>query len=113
MDFANGPGLGNILICKSSEVSEHYLWGLFYPTATDPERKIYRTTSLTLNQWDFYIVTIDNTGTISLFRNGIDIGDSFVEDTTTPGTTLPDIERTISWMGRSHWDESYFQGAID
>ncbi|WOV93324.1 MAG: DUF5011 domain-containing protein [Candidatus Nitrosoabyssus spongiisocia] len=59
------------------------------------------------DQWAYYTVVHESSGTATIYKNGISINSSFVH-------TSDDVIRTSNYIGRSNWlVDDYFNGILD
>jgi hypothetical protein len=62
---------------------------------------------LTLNEWQLLVVTMDETGNVVLYRNGLSVA-------TGTGTKPVDASRVSSYIGKSNWStDAMYNGFMD
>ena len=72
----------------------------------DPGSDYYLNGSLHSNVWRHYAMTMDPSGTMRLYRNGVLLG-------STARTAVPVAVRTTNWIGRSNWgSDGYYEGQM-
>lgn len=104
IDFGNGAGSDNILFARnatSADLSfEVYLGGT-------SGGKVTAANALSLNQWQHLAATLDGSGMVVLYKNGVPLVTNF--------TAVPSVvTRTKNYLGRSNWSQDgYYQGKLD
>lgn len=74
------------------------------------EQELNYNSSLGLNEWAHITITLDGiTNTSKMYFNGVEVASN--TNMTINGATLG--ETTQNWLGRSQWDDPYFQGVIE
>ncbi len=105
IDFANGPANDNILFARTgggqSVTFEVYSGGVSGGKVTSPDG------TLLVNQWQHFAATMDPSGYVTIYRNGIEITNGY--------TAVPAlITRTRNYLGRSNWaGDDYYAGKMD
>ncbi|MCA2720029.1 LamG-like jellyroll fold domain-containing protein [Microcystis sp. M169S2] len=102
IDFGNGAGNENILLCN--EGSSNTLRFGIYRQST--EQLVAATGALETKKWIHLAATIDASGMATLYKNG--------ERIQTGRVHLPNnLRRTINYIGRSNWSsDRFFHGQI-
>jgi len=99
-DFGNGAERDNVLFTLSQHTSLKPLFGIF------PVDYVSNT-QLTMNQWQFLAATY-NGNILRIYRNGQIISE------TTKSISLPRINRTKCFIGRSNWAvDGYSRSILD
>ncbi len=104
IDLGNGFSSDNIVICNHQDNNN-----LFFSIFLGGSDTKFSATGITLNHWDFYSATVDDGGLMTLYKNGIQIGQY-------NGVTPNYLLRTEQYIGKSNFtrnDDEYFEGAID
>jgi hypothetical protein len=104
IDLGNGSSSDNIVICNHQDNNN-----LFFSIFLGSSDTKFSASGITLNQWDFYTATVDGSGVMTLYKNGIQIGQY-------NGVTPNYMLRTKQYIGKSNFtsnDDEYFEGAID
>ena len=103
-DFGNGSPNNNILLANqgtSQDLRFEVHNGAAQGTATIPD---FWANDL----WQHVAVTLDNTGTIKIYRNGQ------LELTQPAGVAAPDIVRSSALIAQSNWvSDGFFEGKMD
>lgn len=106
IDFGNGPGTDNVILCQAGTSSTLRLHIYYNSTSSF---YVEAASVLTAGSWMHLAATIDAAGAVKMYKNGAAL------TTTTTGTvTLPgSIKRNYCYVGRSNWtSDSYLQGKI-
>jgi len=104
-DFGNGPAGDNILFGRNGTSTaltfEVYEGGISGGKVTSPGD------TLVLNQWQHLAATLDGSGHVVLYRNGVEVASG---TTAVPGV----VTRTANFLGRSNWTgDSHYAGLMD
>lgn len=99
IDFGNGAGGVNILFTRNGVSNT-----LRFDTN---EGLVDAENAFTQNEWQMFVVTMTETGAVTLYKNGLPI------QTGTVG--LPEVvTRTINYIGESNWaSDSFYAGMMD
>lgn len=105
VDLSNGTRNNDVNIFNWSTSNEI----CFYVHNTDIGNYIYiKTAAITVGQWDFYAVTVDDNGHMKIYKNGILIAGNI------NGNPVKFLTRTYQYIGKSIYSsDGYFKGAID
>jgi len=104
IDLANGSSSDNIIVSNYQQGSR--LFWQIYSTST---RSLTSTENvLTPSQWNFYAVSVDESGHFKMYKNAALIDESM------SGIVPRNLNRTEQFIGRSNFSQDgYFQGLID
>jgi Concanavalin A-like lectin/glucanases superfamily len=105
MDFGNGQANSNIILARnatSSTINVTYMNGGTSIISFD------NTSAISLNQWQYFVVTVDASKVVSVYKDGTLLG------STTASAAIPSVMRTNNYIGRSNWSsDSYYAGRLD
>ncbi|MEZ5069908.1 MAG: LamG-like jellyroll fold domain-containing protein [Bacteroidales bacterium] len=102
VDLGNGSSSNNIIVANYQTNNN-----LFFSVYTSGENK-YFVPAIELGQWAFFAATVDNSGVMTVYKDGVQIGHK--PNGSTPNTLM----RTAQYVGRSNFSQDgYFMGAID
>ncbi len=102
IDFGNGASNDNMIVANYRDTDN-----LFFSIYKSGETKYY-TSAIVPGEWVCYAATVDESGVMTLFKNGDQIGQK------TDGVTPTEILRTSQYIGKSNFSaDAYFKGAID
>jgi len=103
LDFGTGGGFGggkdNIVFALTYFTNQRpyfYVNGVNYLASS----------TLTLNKWQHLVVTYDGS-TIYMYKNGVSILNA------NANYTLTSINRSVCYIGKSNWNDSYSDSIID
>lgn len=98
-DFGNGAGVDNVFVTRNG-TSTNLTFNTYNGLVT-------ATGALALDEWQFFAVTMTETGNVTIYKNGFDI------QTGTVG--LPAVTtRTLNYIGQSNWEaDALYQGLMD
>ncbi len=103
IDFGNGAASDNIWFGRQASTNnlEFECWA-----GGSSGGWVAAADAITLNAWQMFTVTVDQSGNVRLFKNGQLVG---------TGTTSPtSVTRTNNYIGRSNWSaDDYYQGRMD
>ena len=104
IDLGHGTGDNNIVVARYGTTND--LTVRVYGGSTAAEN-VRATNAIELNRWQFFAVTISNSGAVRIYKDGKLIK--------TGTTTWPwGIWRTTNYIGRSNWaGDPYYQGDMD
>lgn len=104
IDLGNGSSSDNIVL-SNRQTNENFLFSIYKGSY---EKQLY-SSAITMNQWDFYAATVNETGEMTIYKNGLRIGKR------TDGYTPNYLLRTKQYIGKSNFgtQDDYFKGAID
>jgi len=106
IDFGNGQGNDNILFAHQLTAGD--LVFEIYNSGGTSGGKIVATGTLTTGQWLHLAATINSSGNVVLFKNGLAIQSG------TSSLAPASIARTLNYIARSNWTaDGYFNGMID
>jgi len=106
-DFSNGPGKDNILLAHEG-TSDDLMMSFWDKNGA--EHRLTVPDTVDVGQWMHITGVITVNGDISLYKNGVQIG-----DTLHTGFDLPTVSRTINYIGQSAWggQDPNLHGAIE
>lgn len=103
IDFGNGPSNNNIIIANYKSQND-----LFFSNYIGGTESKMWTPTITISHWDFYSATVDGSGIMTLYKNGVQIAQK------TNGYIPTYLLRTEQFIGKSNFEaDGYFKGAID
>ncbi|MGH2271772.1 LamG-like jellyroll fold domain-containing protein, partial [Anaerohalosphaeraceae bacterium U12dextr] len=104
IDFGNGSSANNLLLARYSSTNDL----VFESYNGSSSGGIVRATNaIELNQWQFFAATLDASGNVKLYKNGV-----LVKSGTSAAPTK--VNRTQCYIGRSNWSsDAYYQGSMD
>lgn len=108
MDFSNGPVNSNWLIAN------YYTYSLLFFEYFTHGSQDYRNHNINLqaNQWYHFIYTVDTSGNVEQYMDGVLVPTAPAVDNDSDGVF--NIQRTINYIGKSVWStDAYFKGSID
>ncbi|MEN6307139.1 MAG: LamG-like jellyroll fold domain-containing protein [Anaerohalosphaeraceae bacterium] len=114
IQFSNGAPNNNIFFCRNGTSTN-----LQFRTAngTTQLAAVVGNGAIALNQWQMFTVTMDQSGVIKLFKNGVLYFYYNVDgSTTTPTATIAlpiFVTRVNNYIGKSAWGDNYFTGQMD
>lgn len=100
--FGNGAPNDTIFFTRNG-TSAHLEYTVTKPTAGQTLRA---SNAITLNQWQMFTVTQEPNGTVRIYKNGLQVATGTVQVPT-------NISRTMNYIGKSHWNDNYFNGWLD
>ena len=104
IELSNGSSNNNIYLSREGTGA-----GLRFKSfgSSDSAGAVIADNAIELDRWQFFAATIDNSGNVSLYKNG--------ELIKTGTSTWPwGVKRTQNYIGRSSWaSDEYYQGAMD
>lgn len=102
--FSNGAASDNIFFSREGTSATLHFNVFDGAIGTGP---VTAANAIELNKWQMFTVTVDETGSTILYKNGVPIATGQVE--------LPnEIERTQNWLGRSAWSaDALYRGRLD
>jgi len=104
VDLANGPSSNNIIV-SNYQTAGKFFFQIYGSTTGGVNSSGY---IITRNQWDFYCATVDETGVMKIYKNGV------LQNENASGTVPAKIVRTKQYVGRSNFSQDgYFNGTID
>lgn len=102
LDLGNGPSNDNIIIANYQNTAS-ILFSVYKPNSEDR----LQTSGIIQGQWDFFATSVDNSGVMTIYKNGLQIHQANVWS---PNYVL----RTKQYIGKSNFSaDDYFEGAID
>jgi hypothetical protein len=106
IDFGNGPGTDNVLLCQAGTSSTLRLHIYYNSTSSFYAEAASVFTS---GSWMHLAATVDASGNVKMYKNGTSL-----TVTTTGTVTLPgSIKRNYCYVGRSNWtSDGYLQGKV-
>ena len=103
VDLGNGSSNNNIIVGNYQTQNS-----LFFSAYNGTSETKMWTPTITLGQWDFYTTTVDASGIMTIYKNGVQIAQR------TDGFTPNYLLRTKQYIGKSNFTiDKYFKGAID
>jgi hypothetical protein len=102
IDFGKSAGQDNIILANRGSGSEGY-WGI---RKTGASRELRQGNFWEKNKWLHVVGTQDSDNKMRLYKNGKKIKEGNGLD---PASTF----RVGNRIGRSHWNDSYFDGQMD
>jgi hypothetical protein len=105
IDLGNGPGLDNIIFSRNATSAD---MTFEVRLGTPSAGQITAPGAIGLNQWQHFAATMDASGNVVLYKNGIAVANGTL-------TGVPNIvTRTNCYVGRSDFpQDGYFQGKMD
>jgi hypothetical protein len=105
IDFGNGPGNDNIIFSRNGTTPDLTFEVRLNITSAG---QVTAPGAIALNQWQHFVATMDNTGTVVLYKNGVPL-------TTNVLTSVPNVvTRTNNYLGRSNFpQDGYYAGEMD
>ncbi|HPP55982.1 MAG TPA: glycoside hydrolase family 76 protein [Anaerohalosphaeraceae bacterium] len=104
LDIGNGPANNNIVFARDS-TSNTLSFEAYSGSVSGG--KVTAAGAIALNQWQMFTATLDASGFVKLFKNGVEIASG---QTAIP----PIITRTSNYIARSNWAaDAYFKGRLD
>jgi hypothetical protein len=105
VDFGNGSANDNVYLTRNG--TSNNLSFSFYKGTTSAVI-ITANNALVLNAWQMFVATMDEAGTIVLYKNGLPIQTGTV-------SVMPNIvTRTSNFIGDSNWvDDALYNGLVD
>lgn len=107
MDFGNGAAADNLILgmdAGTSNLAVH-----MYPGVGNTHSRLNSGPYFALNRWQHVAVTIDPAdSSVKAYHDGAQVWTSRLI------APIRDVERTMNWLGRSHWAaDQYWQGQYD
>jgi hypothetical protein len=103
VDLGNGSSSNNIIVANYQTNN-----GLFFSAYNGASETRMWISTISLNQWDFYTATVDESGIMTIYKNGQQIAQK------TDGFKPNYILRTAQFIGKSNFSaDGYFNGAMD
>ena len=104
IDWGNGPSSDNIFFCR---VGSSATLGFNVYIGDTASTRVEASNALELNVWQFFAVTMDNTGDVVIYKNGMPVATGTVNVPT-------DITRTDCFIGKSNWtNDVLYEGLMD
>ncbi|MEI7921870.1 MAG: LamG-like jellyroll fold domain-containing protein, partial [Planctomycetota bacterium] len=101
-DFGRGAAQDNIMM----EIKDSGTTVSFYVFNGSTSSSLSFANVMTNNRWQHLAITMDSSGNVVLYRNGLRIGSGTV-------TQLPaNISRSLNYIGKSNWNDPYFAGQM-
>ncbi|TAE00502.1 MAG: hypothetical protein EAZ97_05700 [Bacteroidetes bacterium] len=104
-DIGNGQQVDNIILHRNGTTNDLYLQVFNGAVA----QVVYLVSNaITNNTWQHITLTIDNTKTAKIYKNGVQVGTVILSN-------MPVVvNRTKNYLGRSNWaGDAYYQGQMD
>jgi hypothetical protein len=104
IDYGNGPASDNILFARAG-ASADLTFEVY--NAGVSGGKVTATGVINLNQWQHFVATMDASGNVLVYKNGVLVGSG--------PTAIPNpVTRTGNYAGRSNWPgDGFYQGKMD
>ncbi len=98
-DFGNGAGVDNVFLTRNGTTAN-----LTFNTYNG---LVTANNAITLNEWQFFAVTMTEAGNVVIYKNGFDIQ--------TGSVGLPAVAtRTLNYIGQSNWEaDALYHGLMD
>ncbi|HWF19866.1 MAG TPA: LamG-like jellyroll fold domain-containing protein [Verrucomicrobiae bacterium] len=108
MDLGNGSSSDNIIFARNGTSPNLTFETRLSPPAGATTGQVTASNALYLSQWQHIAATLDSSGNVTIYRNGVVVQ-------TGVQTSLPNIiTRTNCYVARSDWStDSYYQGEYD
>ena len=98
-DTGTGPGADNIFLTREGDTDN-----LIY---NNNDGAVNAADAIALNEWQFFVVTVTETGDVKMFKNGLEI------QTGTVGIPAV-VTRDLNYIGDSNYEgDSFYAGMID
>ena len=104
-DFGNGAGSDNIILFRGGTSNDIYFQ--VYKASTGTNTYLYIPNAISMNQWQYFSVTLSSSGIVTFYKNGVAIASGPV--------SLPDnTNRVFNYIGKSNWSgDGYYAGLIN
>ena len=104
LDLGNGMGIDNILFGRQGDGT--YLYFSVYQ-GSEMAYSVVAADAIALDQWQLFVVTMDEQGNVAIYRNGISLQTGVVG--------LPYVvERRFNYFGETSWQrQSFYHGLMD
>ncbi len=104
IDLGNGSSSNNIIVANY-QTGNTFLFSIYKNSS---ETQFRSTSAITSGKWDYFAVTVDNNGIMTIYKNGIQIEQKL------NGVTPNKLLRSAQFIGKSNFSaDGYFKGAID
>ncbi len=103
-DFGNGAGSDNLLLARSGTSNDLVFQSY---NGTTAGALIYAPNAIQLNTWQHFAVVLQPSGLVTLYKNGVAIGEGY--------SAVPrNVNRTLNYLGHSNWSsDGYYGGRLD
>lgn len=103
LDFGNGASSDNVYLSRAGAANTLHFSVYNAAAASQVEAQ----NALSLDVWQFLVVTMDGSGSVSLYKNGMQLATGTV--------SVPNVViRTSNFIGESNWQaDALFEGAMD
>ncbi|MBI5465723.1 MAG: IPT/TIG domain-containing protein, partial [Candidatus Kerfeldbacteria bacterium] len=107
IDFGNGAANNNILFTRNAATND-LTFEVYGPAGEGSGGKITAPGAIDLNQWQYFVATMDTSGKVKIYKNGLEVASGA---STKP---ITNVTRTNNYFGRSNWGvDEYFAGQLD
>ena len=106
VDFGNGPGAENIVLCRQAMSNDLEL-AIFHDDGT--ATVVTAPGAISLGTWQHFAATITPSGAVTLYKNGVQVGSG-------SGRLPETASRKYNYIGKSNWTttgDAYYQGSMD
>jgi len=104
IDFGNGSGANNLLLARYSTTNDLVFESY---NGSSGGGSVRATNAIELNKWQFFAATLDASGNVKIYKNGVVVASG-------KSAALTKVNRTRCYIGRSNWSsDAYYQGAMD
>ena len=104
-DFGNGQVDNNILLGHKADTST-LGFHIYDGAGGSQDAALEIENFFTAGEWVHVTATIGSDGTMSVYKNGELAGQA-------PGVVPQEMVRNHNYIGKSHWDDGYLDGAVD
>ncbi|MEN6306626.1 MAG: LamG-like jellyroll fold domain-containing protein, partial [Anaerohalosphaeraceae bacterium] len=105
IDFGDVHESNFILACRNPADNKADLVFKSYNGSSDGS-EVNAADAIELNKWQFFAATLDTSGNVKIYKDGVLVASG-------KSAALTKVNRTRCYIGRSNWDDPYYQGSMD